>query len=166
MKLSDLNALGEQEATELFFQCCASDAWVSRMLETLPYASREILLDTARSSWLGLSEQDYLQAFDGHPRIGDVQSLKEKYKNTQHVASHEQAGVKGAGEEIILELADLNTRYENKFGFIFIVCASGKSAAQMLALLKSRLYNNRNDELVNAIEEQKKIFCLRLEKML
>ena len=82
------------------------------------------------------------------------------------MASHEQAGVKGAGEEIIIELADLNTRYENKFGFIFIVCASGKSAAQMLALLKSRLYNNRNDELVNAIEEQKKIFCLRLEKML
>jgi len=166
VKLSDLNALGEQEATELFFQCCASDAWVSRMLATLPYASREILLDTACSSWLGLSEQDYLQAFDGHPRIGDVQSLKEKYKNTQHLASHEQAGVKGAGEEIIIELADLNTRYENKFGFIFIVCASGKSAAQMLALLKSRLYNNRNDELVNAIEEQKKIFCLRLEKML
>ena len=80
-----------------------------------------MLLDTACSSWLGLSEQDYLQAFDGHPRIGDVQSLKEKYKNTQHLASHEQAGVKGAGEEIILELADLNTRYENKFGFIFIV---------------------------------------------
>ena len=81
MKLAELNALGEQEATELFFQCCASDAWVSRMLETLPYASREMLLDTACSSWLGLSEQDYLQAFDGHPRIGDVQSLKEKYKN-------------------------------------------------------------------------------------
>ena len=120
MKLSDLNALGEQEATELFFQCCASDAWVSRMLETLPYASREMLLDTACSSWLGLSEQDYLQAFDGHPRIGDVQSLKEKYKHTLDMASKEQAGVKGADEHIIIELAKLNKSYENKFGFIFI----------------------------------------------
>ena len=166
MKLGELNALSGQEARELFFQCCTSDAWVSRMLESLPYASREILLGTACSSWLGLSEQDYLQAFDGHPRIGDVQSLKEKYKHTQDVARHEQAGVRGAGEETIIELADLNTRYEDKFGFIFIVCASGKSAAQMLALLKSRLNNNRNDELVNAIEEQKKIFCLRLEKIL
>ena len=166
MKLSELNALSEQEAKELFFQNCASDAWVSRMLESRPYASKKLLLDTACLSWLGLSEQDYLQAFDGHPRIGDVQSLKKKYKHTQQMAINEQAGIKEAGEEILIGLADLNTRYEDKFGFIFIVCASGKSAAQMLALLKSRLNNNRNDELVNAIEEQKKIFCLRLEKML
>ena len=82
------------------------------------------------------------------------------------MASKEQAGVKGADEHIIIELAKLNKSYENKFGFIFIVCASGKSAAQMLTLLKSRLNNDRNDELINAIEEQEKIFCLRLERML
>ena len=166
MKLSELNASSEPAARELLYQCCASDAWVSRMLETRPFASKEILLDMACLSWLGLSEQDYLQAFDGHPRIGDMQSLKEKYKHTQDMASEEQAGVKGADEHIIIELAKLNKSYENKFGFIFIVCASGKSAAQMLTLLKSRLNNDRNDELINAIEEQKKIFCLRLERML
>ena len=166
MKLSKLNASSEPAARELLYQCCASDAWVSRMLETRPFASKEILLDMACLSWLGLSEQDYLQAFDGHPRIGDIQSLKEKYKHTQDMASKEQAGVEGADEHIIIELAKLNKSYENKFGFIFIVCASGKSAAQMLTLLKSRLNNDRNDELINAIEEQKKIFCLRLERML
>ena len=166
MKLSELNASSEPAARELLYQCCASDAWVSRMLETRPFASKEILLDMACLSWLGLSEQDYLQAFDGHPRIGDIQSLKEKYKHTQDMASKEQAGVKGADEHIIIELAKLNKSYENKFGFIFIVCASGKSAGQMLTLLKGRLNNDRNDELINAIEEQKKIFCLRLERML
>ena len=166
MKLSELNGSSEPAARELLYQCCASDAWVSRMLETRPFASKEILLDMACLSWLGLSEQDYLQAFDGHPRIGDIQSLKEKYKHTQDMASKEQAGVKGADEHIIIELAKLNKSYENKFGFIFIVCASGKSAGQMLTLLKGRLNNDRNDELINAIEEQKKIFCLRLERML
>ena len=90
MKLSELNALSEPAARELLYQCCASDAWVSRMLEIRPFASKEIALDMACLSWLDLSEQDYLQAFDGHPRIGDIQSLKEKYKHTQTVGQGSQ----------------------------------------------------------------------------
>jgi 2-oxo-4-hydroxy-4-carboxy-5-ureidoimidazoline decarboxylase len=95
-----------------------------------------------------------------------VSSLKARYANTKKLAAGEQASVATAGDGVIAALADANTQYEEKFGFIFIVCAAGKSALQMLNLLQARLPNSRDEELANAAEEQRKIFQLRLEKLL
>lgn len=136
------------------------------MVSSRPYISAQAMIEAANKNWLELQEQDYLEAFDGHPKIGDVGSLKAKYSNTKELAAGEQSLVEVATDETIQALSDGNTAYQEKFGFIFIVCATGKSAAQMLSLLNDRLPNSREQELVNAAEEQRKIFQIRLEKLL
>ena len=107
-----------------------------------------------------------MQAFQGHPKIGDVGSLKAKYANTKELAAGEQSGMTVATDDVISTLAKGNLDYENKFGFIFIVCATGKSAQEMSELLQARLTNERTTELVNAAEEQRKIFQIRLNQLL
>jgi 2-oxo-4-hydroxy-4-carboxy-5-ureidoimidazoline decarboxylase len=101
-----------------------------------------------------------------HPRIGDVSKLREKYKATGAWSEQEQRGMEGAGEDVIQALADGNRAYEERFGFIFLVCATGKSAAQMLGLLRERMNNPPDRELRVAAEEQAKITRIRLEKLL
>jgi len=166
MTLDKFNNVSLDEVQQLFRQCCSSEAWVKRMAEDRPYASAEALLLAADRNWLEMTEADYLQAFEGHPKIGDITSLKTKYANTQKLASGEQSAVDEAGDEILQKLAQGNEAYQEKFGFIFIVCATGKSATEMLALLDMRLPNERATELINAVEEQRKIFHIRLGKML
>ncbi|MEH6611136.1 MAG: 2-oxo-4-hydroxy-4-carboxy-5-ureidoimidazoline decarboxylase [Halioglobus sp.] len=166
MSLASLNDADTTEASQLLRQCCTSETWIKRLAQGRPFASSEVLHIAADIAWQGLVEKDYLQSFDGHPKIGDVGSLKAKYANTKALAAGEQASVDSASDQIINALAEGNTAYEEKFGFIFIVCASGKSAAEMLALLQARLPNSREQELLNAAEEQRKIFHLRLEKLL
>ncbi len=166
MSLQALNAASVDEAELMLQQCCTSDTWISRLLKERPFSGDEQLRELANQAWLGLEEQDYLQAFEGHPKIGDVNSLKAKYANTKTLASGEQGRVNDASESIINALAQGNTDYEQKFGFIFIVCATGKSAEEMLALLQARIGNSRSQELINAAEEQRKIFQIRLEKLL
>jgi OHCU decarboxylase len=95
-----------------------------------------------------------------------VNSLKAKYAATGHLAAAEQAGVSDASDAVITRLAAGNAAYEQRFGFIFIVCATGKTAAEMLALLEERLDNDRDTELAIAAEEQLKILMIRLEKLL
>jgi OHCU decarboxylase len=112
-----------------------------------------------------LVEADWLEAFAAHPLIGDVDSLRKKYGATRDLAAGEQAGAAGAGAATLQELADLNRSYREMFGFIFIVFATGKSADEMLANLRSRLGNSRDEELRNAAAEQIKITRLRLEKL-
>lgn len=165
MRLSTLNSVSNHLAREYFFQCCSSDVWVSKMLDSRPFASSQALFDRADDEWQNLAEEDYLQAFDGHPKIGDVNSLRAKYANTKELAAGEQAQVNAASDDVMQNLAQANSNYQNKFGFIFIVCATGKSARQMLALLLDRLENDRETELLNAAEEQRKIFQLRLRKL-
>ncbi len=166
MTLQQLNQLSEAEAKHQFLQCCTSERWVERMVASRPYDSVMELHDAADRYWRDLSEHDYLQAFDGHPKIGDVNSLKAKYRNTKALAANEQSSVDSASDDVIHALAQGNQDYEDKFGFIFIVCATGKSAAEMAELLQRRLPNDRQTELHNAAEEQRKIFHLRLEKLL
>jgi len=136
------------------------------MLRSIPYCDAAELKAAADKNWENMGEADYLQAFDGHPKIGNVSSLKEKYASTKALASGEQSSVNSASDEVISRLALGNKNYEEKFGFIFIVCASGKSAKEMLDLLETRLPNDRPTELVNAREEQRKIFQIRIEKIL
>ena len=228
MSLPQLNAAAEPEARQWLLQCCASETWVSRLLERRPFAGAAQLREAADRAWRGLTEQDYLQAFAGHPKIGDLNSLQARYAGTSpdmaprfaaraskrrcggaHVrkdaeglvgathaspifegvrpatasdstaaaeawrhmparalAAGEQSGVEGASDELIEELQRGNRAYQKKFGFIFIVCATGKSAGEMLDLLQQRLPNSREIELDNAVQEQRKIFLLRLEKLL
>ncbi|WDE03124.1 2-oxo-4-hydroxy-4-carboxy-5-ureidoimidazoline decarboxylase [Thalassomonas viridans] len=166
MTLTELNQLAENDASHAFMQCCTSSAWVRAMVQSRPFAGETALYQAADQHWQGLSESDYLEAFEGHPKIGDVNSLRAKYANTKALASGEQSAVNSASEQVLNDLARGNSDYEAKFGFIFIVCATGKSAEEMLALLQARLPNERAQELVNAAEEQRKIFHIRLDKCL
>ena len=166
MDIQSLNTLPIDQANHLFMQCCTSERWIKEMVANRPFADTNSLRETADQIWNHLTEKDYLLAFEGHPKIGDVGSLKAKYANTKELASGEQSGANCATDEIIAELADSNSAYEEKYGFIFIVCATGKSASEMLALLQERLQNDRQKELEIASEEQRKIFHLRLEKLL
>jgi len=166
MNLHQLNHLSEQQASQAFRQCCTASAWVKLLVDNRPYARQQDLTDAANEYWLGLSEQDYLQAFDGHPKIGDVSSLIAKYADTKTLAASEQAGMNTANEQTVMALARGNDDYLNKFGFIFIVCASGKTASQMNELLQQRLRNDRDTELANAAEQQRKIFIIRLYKLM
>tara|TARA_B100000809_G_scaffold266290_1_gene328295 strand:+ start:1135 stop:1677 length:543 start_codon:yes stop_codon:yes gene_type:complete len=164
MILEDLNQLPAADAKHTFMQCCTSSTWVNNMVNARPFASAAALSQAADHAWLGLTEQDYFEAFEGHPKIGDVSSLRAKYANTKELAGNEQGLVKEANDDVLEVLSQGNTDYEAKFGFIFIVCATGKSAKQMSDLLQARLPNNKKQELVNAAEEQRKIFQLRITK--
>lgn len=164
MNYLDINNMNQADATNAFMQCCTSSTWVAKMVASRPYNDLDSLFEAANSHWIGLDEQDYLEAFDGHPKIGDVSSLMKKYANTKALAAGEQSGMDAADEQTVVELSQGNSDYQNKFGFIFIVCATGKSAGEMNALLQSRIGNDRATELVNAAEEQRKIFHIRLNK--
>ena len=132
------------------------------MLRRRPFGSNETLMAAARESWEDLTQTDWLEAFSHHPRIGDRASLARRFPDTAHLSSREQSGVNGASGDVLDALADGNRAYQDKFGFIFIVCASGRSAAEMLEILHSRLTNSPAAELKAAADEQAKITALRL----
>lgn len=123
-------------------------------------------MNEAKTKWNELSEADWREAFTHHPKIGDVNSLKEKFVSTSAWAEGEQGAVKAASQATLEALAAGNAEYEKKFGYIFIVCATGKSADEMLALLQARLPNKPAAEILSAMGEQDKITRLRLEKLI
>lgn len=166
MTLAELNNAAATQASQLFSDCNAAVRWVNAMVAGRPYASAEALKARATQVWVSLGESDCLEAFEAHPMIGDVDSLRKKYASTKTIAAGEQAGAAAAGEETLQRLALLNREYLAKFGFIFIVFATGKSAAEMLALLEARIGNTRDDEVQNAAAEQLKITLLRIDKLL
>ncbi|MPY24073.1 2-oxo-4-hydroxy-4-carboxy-5-ureidoimidazoline decarboxylase [Shewanella psychropiezotolerans] len=166
MNLEQLNRLSVEEATHTFMQCCTASSWVEAMVLARPFIDEQALAYQADLAWAGSIEADYIEAFEGHPQIGNVDTLRKKYANTKELASGEQSSVNHASEQVLLDLAQGNSDYLDKFGFIFIVCATGKSAEQMLALLLARLPNNKITELANAAQEQRKIFHLRLNKLI
>ncbi|SMB88245.1 OHCU decarboxylase [Hymenobacter roseosalivarius DSM 11622] len=166
MTLAELNALPTPALTETLRKCCGSTAWVEAMTRVFPVADLETLFEQASTIWYGLSEHDWREAFTHHPKIGDINSLKEKFASTSAWAAGEQAAVQHSSQAVLEALAEGNTCYEQKFGYIFIVCATGKSAAQMLALLQARLPNEPAAEIKLARGEQAKITQIRLEKLL
>lgn len=166
MDLAAFNALSVAGADGVLEHCCVAKRWIAGVRDGRPYRDEQALRDAATRVWRSLAEADWLEAFEGHPKIGDVKSLKAKYASTGDLAAAEQSGVASADDDVIARLADGNNAYEERFGFIFIVCATGKSAAEMLSLLESRLSNDRARELGIAAEEQWKILMIRLEKLL
>jgi 2-oxo-4-hydroxy-4-carboxy-5-ureidoimidazoline decarboxylase len=131
--------------------------------ERRPFVSLEKLLTTANCFWTGVEEEQILEAFSGHARIGDIGLLRSRYAGR---ATQEQGQVLQASEAVIQELHRLNKEYEEKHGFIFIVCASGKSAEEMLRLLRARIDNPRALELQNGAREQGEITRLRIAKLI
>ena len=166
LQLSEFNNLDINEAVQKLLQCCSSEAWVREMMNNRPFSNLPQMQQIAIDIWWELSAEDYLQAFDGHPKIGDPSSLRKNYANTHQLASDEQSSVKSASEKTIQELSDKNQQYLDKFGFIFIVCATGKSADEMLSLLNDRLPNDRKTEVRNAATEQSKITAIRIGKLI
>lgn len=157
-----IDAAAPAEAARLLEACCGSRRWVERMLARRPFGSREAALAAARAEWLALGPGDWREAFGHHPEIGDREALRRRFALSGHLSEREQAGVDGAAEDVLAALAEGNRRYRERFGFIFIVCATGRSAAEMLALLRSRLSNDPEAEVRVAAEEQAKITALRL----
>jgi 2-oxo-4-hydroxy-4-carboxy-5-ureidoimidazoline decarboxylase len=166
MTLHQLNTLPKQQLKEELRKCCGSSAWVNKMLPFFPVDDLVELLEDAEEQWYKCSEQDWKEAFSHHPKIGDIESLKKNFGSTEIWAKDEQSGVNTASQKTIEALAAGNAEYEKKFGYIFIVCASGKSAEEMLAILQSRLNNSPEEEIQVAADEQNMITKLRIEKLL
>jgi len=166
MTLDELNRFDDSKLKQELTKCCGSSAWVNKMVACFPLPNKETLFQKADEVWNSLSKEDWLEAFEHHPKIGNIDSLKEKFANTAKWASGEQASVQQASQQTIEQLAEENKQYEDKFGYIFIVCATGKSADEMLSILQSRLPNSAEVEIKIAAAEQAKITTIRLEKLL
>lgn len=136
------------------------------MMTERPFLSLNPLLDSAEQIWWSLDPGDWLEAFHSHPRIGEKKAAAPTSDQSKRWSETEQAAVNSAASETLQTLATLNRQYEEKFGFIFIVCATGKSPDQMLSILKERLANTVDEELRNAAAEQAKITQLRLKKLI
>jgi 2-oxo-4-hydroxy-4-carboxy-5-ureidoimidazoline decarboxylase len=164
MTIADFDKLDRESKKKLLFQCCGSTAWVERMLSIPPADDLIDLFEDAEEIWYTLKENDWKEAFSQHPKIGDVESLRKKFA-ADEFASGEQSGIVGASEQTLHALAEGNKAYEEKFGYIFIVSAAGKSAIEMVGILTARLRNKPETEITIAMDEQNKITRLRLEKL-
>jgi len=165
MTISEFNNLDKVQAFTQLFKCCGSTNWAKNLVEKIPFQNIESLKEISNQIWNLCDEKDFLEAFTHHPKIGDVKSLELKFTSTKTWAAGEQASVGQASFETINLLAEKNQEYENKFGFIFIVCATGKTAEQMLELLIQRLPNTIEKEIAIAATEQNKITHIRIDKL-
>ena len=159
IRASHLNGLSPAEALRELTQCCGARQWAEAMVARRPFVSEAAVLDASAACFAALTDDDWREAFRHHPKIGDLGSLRLKF------AGQEQGGVAAAPEATLSALAAGNRAYEDRHGFIFIVCATGKSAGEMLALLMARTFNDTATELRHAAAEQRKITALRLEKL-
>ena len=165
-RLAWLNGLPPEEATSELKKCCGSSAWVRGMLARRPFARLGALLEAADDVWWSLGPDDWREAFAHHPRIGESAAAAAPGARARGWSADEQRGVSSSPEEIRAALAVGNLQYERRFGHIYIVCATGRSAAQLLTFLHQRLTNDPATELRTAAAEQAKITKLRLEKAL
>jgi OHCU decarboxylase len=173
MRLDDLNALDEDAAARELLRCCGSSRWARMMAAARPFAGAEAVADTADAIWSSLDRADWLEAFMVHPKIGETKATggpggsgKSGRAGESDWSRQEQAGVARAAERSLRRLNEANRHYEARFGYIFIVCATGKTAEEMLALLEHRLLHDAGEEMGIAAEEQRKITRLRLKKLL
>ena len=163
--IEHINQLPLSDFTEALYRCCASSRWANQMATAAPYTSTESLQDKAVDIWSALSNEDYLEAFKGHPMIGaDLDALRKKFTHTSEWSEGEQAGMQSASETVLKRLQKANVEYLSRFGYIFIVCATGKSASEMLKMLETRLSNASDVEISIAAGEQQKITTIRLNK--
>ena len=164
--LKELNALPSAQAQEEFLKCCGSRTWANALSDARPFIDADALIHKADSVWWSLSENDWLEAFCAHPKIGEQGAAAVQSEQARSWSAQEQSGIQYAVAETKAALAAGNQEYEDRFGFIFIVCAAGKTSEEMLAILNERLQNDPGTELRIAAEEQRKITRLRLEKLI
>ena len=164
--LAWLNELEAEEARKELLKCCGATRWAEAVEQNRPFRNLEELLARANDIWWSLTASDWLEAFRSHPTIGEKKAAQNVAAQSQQWSAQEQRGVQDATTDAINKLARLNRDYEEKFGFIFIVCATGKSSDEILALLERRLQNEPAAELPIAAAEQAKITELRLRKLL
>lgn len=164
--LARWNELQTAEAMNEILSCCGASAWADGMVSKRPFEDETAVLITADQVWRGLKASDCLEAFRSHPKIGESQAVQPKGTSSTAWSKQEQKSVAMASDELKRDLAEGNREYEERFGFIFIVCATGKSALEILAILRRRLQNGKEIELREAAEEQRQITQLRLKKWL
>ena len=164
--LDQMNRFSREQAEAEFLKCCGSKRWARAMADARPFESTDDLLAKADGIWWSLSEEDWLEAFRAHPKIGEKKAAAAQSEQVRNWSAQEQSGIRAAAADTKAALAAGNQEYERRFGFIFIVCATGKSSEEMLAILNARLQNDPETELRIAAEEQRKITRLRLEKLL
>jgi 2-oxo-4-hydroxy-4-carboxy-5-ureidoimidazoline decarboxylase len=163
MTLGEFNLLSAKEAERALLDCCGSTRWTQFVAAGCPFASTSMLFAAADAAWQKMDRADILEAFSRHPQIGQKAAAgSDSYRKW---SEGEQAGAKSASEDVKERLARGNQAYLKKFGYIFIVCATGKSAEEMLAILEQRLQNGAAEELPVAAEQQRLILRLRLEKL-
>ena len=158
MTIAELNQLAPAQAVGEFTRCCGSSRWAAAMTDARPYASLDEMQMKGDAIWASLGVNDWREAFAAHPKIGQQGPVSSW-------SAAEQSGMQSAGDEAKAKLAALNAEYEARFGYIFIVCATGKSPTEMLAMLRWRMANDPERELLIAVEEQRRIMGLRLAKL-
>ncbi len=158
MTLDELNAAPKQTAADALLSCCGSLQWAEQMLTCRPWASQESLQAQAEETWFALSPKEWLVAFSKHPKIGENSSAK--------WSSEEQNGMSNAQQATADAIQRMNAAYQLRFGYIFIICATGKTAEQMRDALEQRLCHQPEQELSVAAAEQARIIRLRLQKLL
>jgi 2-oxo-4-hydroxy-4-carboxy-5-ureidoimidazoline decarboxylase len=157
MMLDEFNCAGAEEARQILLKCCGSARWVNAMAASTPFQSADELFETAEKIWWSLNSADWLEAFSKHPKIGERKGLSAW-------SSDEQRGMDGAPDFVSASLAQKNVEYQEKFGWLFLICATGKSATEMLNEFERRLLSDPESELRTAAMEQAKITRLRLAK--
>jgi OHCU decarboxylase len=164
--LERLNQASREIANARFLDCCGSRKWARSMTEARPFADVAALMEKAARIWRNLDARDWLEAFAAHPKIGASKAAPKQQAQSAEWSRGEQSGASTAADSVLDALAEANRLYEDKFGYIFIVCATGKSAEEMLEICRRRMNNDAETELEIAAEEQRKITEIRLKKLL
>jgi 2-oxo-4-hydroxy-4-carboxy-5-ureidoimidazoline decarboxylase len=164
--LARWNGLPQEEAVREILPCCGSKTWAASMASKRPIQDEDSLMTTSDAIWSGLGEQDWLEAFRSHPRIGESHAEEVAPAQSSAWSAQEQQKASSADEAVMVALKWGNREYEQKFGRIFIICATGKSASEILEILRRRLHNDEATELRQAAEEQRQIMHIRLRKWL
>jgi 2-oxo-4-hydroxy-4-carboxy-5-ureidoimidazoline decarboxylase len=164
--LEHWNRLSVEQATWAILPCCGSQAWARAMAARRPLLDEAALLAASDETWHNLTESDWMEAFQSHPRIGDSHARQGAGSQAAAWSAHEQEGIADAEAAVTIALEEGNRRYERQFDRIFIVCASGKSATEILGILRRRLQNDAETELHEAASQQRQITQIRLRKWL
>lgn len=164
--LRRLNSLPQADAASELLKCCGSSRWANRVAAQRPFDNFQQLTNEADRIWSDLDPNDWLEAFSHHPKIGEKRAAPAQSAEAARWSEQEQSGTSAAVQGALSELMTLNRAYEDRFGYIFIVCATGKTTEEMLALLQERLGNEPERELHIAAREQQRITHLRLRKLL
>jgi 2-oxo-4-hydroxy-4-carboxy-5-ureidoimidazoline decarboxylase len=164
--LTELNNLPPDQATTEFLKCCGSSNWARQMVTSRPFSSIDQMCANSSAIWNDLDRDDWLEAFRKHPKIGQKKAETKVDEQSHAWSSQEQSRIADAQQVTLNKLARLNREYEEKFGYIYIVCATGKSSEEMLEILKSRMGDQPDEELRIAAGEQEKITELRLRKLI